>query len=178
MVDVFYFFIYFSLTIYIKQNKIIMVQSSSFLLLLVFSAGMIQGAPLAAQSKEHHPKNKLPTEESKLQLPAGASDPRQAFGQQASGFGPTLTQPFVQQGPPLGTRGTRSTPAGSPAAPPSCMDPQTPQRAAELPAVLLEPVEGLTGVQRPIDAQGPIDAHDPIDGQEPILEPPSGPPTA
>ncbi|ORZ06241.1 hypothetical protein BCR42DRAFT_473675 [Absidia repens] len=45
-----------------------MVQASSFLLLLAFSAVMIQGAPLAARSKEHHTEEKPPTEESKLQL--------------------------------------------------------------------------------------------------------------
>ncbi|ORZ06244.1 hypothetical protein BCR42DRAFT_443335 [Absidia repens] len=82
-----------------------MVQASSFLLLLAFSAVMIQGAPLAAHSKEHHTKDKPPIEESKLQIPDGASG-----SPQRSGSG--------------GTGGTRSAQAGPPVKRPSCMDPQ------------------------------------------------------
>ncbi|ORZ11596.1 hypothetical protein BCR42DRAFT_440621 [Absidia repens] len=44
-----------------------MVQASSFLVLLAFSAVMIQGAPLAARSKEHHPKDDTTDVQSKLQ---------------------------------------------------------------------------------------------------------------
>ncbi|ORZ06246.1 hypothetical protein BCR42DRAFT_427357 [Absidia repens] len=119
-----------------------MVQASSFLFLLAFSAVMIQGAPLAARSKEHHTKDKPPTEESKLQRQDDAPGSPQTFGQQASGFGPTL--PFVQQGPagpPLGTGGTRSASSGPPATPPSRMDPQNPQTTAELPAAQQGPVQ-------------------------------------
>ncbi|ORZ06230.1 hypothetical protein BCR42DRAFT_443322 [Absidia repens] len=104
-----------------------MVQASSFLLLLAFAAVMIQGAPLAARSKEHRNQDSLPTEESKLQMGDGAGGPPQFPGEQASGFGPVL--PFVEQAPPSGTRRARIIQAGPPVTPPSCMDPQKPQPA-------------------------------------------------
>ncbi|ORZ06231.1 hypothetical protein BCR42DRAFT_397875 [Absidia repens] len=120
-----------------------MVQASSFLLLLAFSAVMIQGAPLAARSKEHHNKDNLPTEESKLQMGDGAGGPPQFPGEQASGFGPDEFRAAKKQSPPLGAGGVGS---GSQAAPPSCMDPQNPQPAAQLAP---EIAQGAMDAQRP-----------------------------
>ncbi|ORZ06245.1 hypothetical protein BCR42DRAFT_397890 [Absidia repens] len=109
-----------------------MVQASSFLLLLAFSAVMIQGVPLAGRSKEHHTKDKAPAEESKSQIQDGGSGSPQSFGQQASSYDSSLTQPFVQEGPPLGTEGTGSAPSGPSAPPATCMEPQTLHPAAQL----------------------------------------------
>ncbi|ORZ06235.1 hypothetical protein BCR42DRAFT_473663 [Absidia repens] len=162
MVFLFFYLLFLNNLYQTKQNNTsTMVQASSFLLLLAFSAVMIQGAPLAARSKEHHTKDKPPTEESKLQLPDEAGDPPM-FDSRASVFGPTLNEPFAEQGTPLGTGGTRSVQARPLAAPASCVDPQNPQAAAQ---------RGPMAVQEgPV--QGPVDA-EPV--PEPTPEPPIGP---
>ncbi|ORZ07425.1 hypothetical protein BCR42DRAFT_426238 [Absidia repens] len=134
-----------------------MVQASSFLLLLAFSAVMIQGAPLAARSKEHHTKDKPPTEESKLQLQADGTGSPPMPDQQASGFGSML--PFAEQG----TGNTRAGSSGSSATLPSCMDPQNRQSTAgSPPAQQGTPPELVLG-------QGPF-------GLLPIPEPPTSAP--
>ncbi|ORZ06233.1 hypothetical protein BCR42DRAFT_443324 [Absidia repens] len=124
-----------------------MVQASSFLLLLAFSAVMIQGAPLAARSNEHHNKDNLPTEESKLQMGVAVDSPPQFAGEQASGFG---------------AGGTEIVQAGPPAAPPTCMEPQSPQPASQRGG--------------PVAMQGSPGVPGSREQEERMTDPPTGPP--
>ncbi|ORZ07385.1 hypothetical protein BCR42DRAFT_472262 [Absidia repens] len=144
-----------------------MVQASSFLLLLAFSAVMIQGAPLAARSKEHHTKDKLPTEESKLAVgDASAGSP------QRGGFGfDTPILAFRQQNPPLTTGDSQAASSGSPATLPSCMDPQNPQPASQRQGI----TQGSTDGQETVVAQGLADAPISREHEERMLEPPTSP---
>ncbi|ORZ06239.1 hypothetical protein BCR42DRAFT_443330 [Absidia repens] len=126
-----------------------MVQASSFLLLLAFSAVLIQGAPLAARSKEHHTKDKPPTEESKLQLQDTKSGSALMSYAGASSFGPNL--PFVQEGTPLGTGGAGSPPTGSsstgsPAGLPYLAGPQNCQADIIVPAAEAGLPSGYNGI--------------------------------
>ncbi|CAO3593701.1 unnamed protein product [Absidia cylindrospora] len=132
-----------------------MVQASSFLLLFALSAVMIQGAPLAVRSKDHHALH----DESKLQGTLPPFPP-------PAGDGNPGSDPNYQQAPPVDPNGQPQTPGqqapginvnggvGGAQQAPSCMTAQ----------------QG-TGVQ-PAAQFGPFPS-----GQQPGSPPPPRPPT-